>query len=238
MPNLTDIERVRAAIAECADPHRAKNLQWFFKTGPGEYGEGDIFLGVRVPDIRRIAASCAGLPLDGTRELLRSPVHEERLLSLLILVLRYERGDEDVRRQTYAVYMRDIRYINQWDLVDCSAPRIVGRHLVPRSRRPLYRLAASRSLWKRRIAIMATAFFIRQGEFDDTLAIADMLLRDPEDLIHKSVGWMLREIGNRNRAVEEEFLRDRYRHMPRTMLRYAIEKFPETRRQRYLKGLA
>jgi 3-methyladenine DNA glycosylase AlkD len=233
MPDMT-VDALRSELLRNADPDRARNLQWFFKTGPGEYGEGDVFLGVRVPEIRRIARSFVRLPLEDIIELLRSSVHEERLLSLFLLVGRYTKGDDRLRRRIFALYVREIRHVNNWDLVDSSAPHIVGAHLERRSRRLLYRMAVSRSLWKRRIAILATFFFICRNDFADALAIADILLHDPEDLIQKAVGWMLREVGNRALAVEEEFLRPRHTHMPRTMLRYAIEKFPEGKRRAYL----
>jgi 3-methyladenine DNA glycosylase AlkD len=229
-----NLEKLRSELRNQADKERARNLQWFFKTGPGEYGAGDMFLGLRVPDVRRMARKFSGLPLRDVLNLLASPMHEERLLSLFMLVRRYEKGDEALRRRIFGLYMKEVHHVNNWDLVDSSAPHIVGNHLVARSRRPLYRMARSRSLWVRRIAIMATFSFIRRNDFGDALAIADILLHDPEDLIHKAVGWMLREVGNRDRALEEDFLRERHKHMPRTMLRYAIEKFPEPKRKRYL----
>jgi 3-methyladenine DNA glycosylase AlkD len=230
----SNLERARSELRSFADKERARNLQWFFKTGPGEYGAGDLFLGLRVPDVRLVARRFSSLPLEEVLNLLRSPLHEERLLSLFILVRRYEKGDETLRSRIYSLYMKEVRHINNWDLVDCSAPHIVGNHLMARSRKPLYRMARSRSLWKRRIAILATFFFIRRHDFPDALAIADILLQDSEDLIHKAVGWMLREVGNRNRALEESFLCERHAQMPRTMLRYAIEKFPEPDRKAYL----
>lgn len=220
-----------------ADADKAAVAQCFFKTGRGEYGEGDRFLGIRVPDVRKVAARHRGLSLDEALDLLHSRWHEERLLALLLMVARYQRANTDTeRRSVYDAYLRHTGYINNWDLVDLSAHHIVGAQLASRSRAPLRRLAKSRSLWERRIAIIATYAFIRERDFDTTLEIADILLQDPEDLIHKAVGWMLREVGNRDRALEEKFLGPRYRNMPRTMLRYAIEKFPEAKRKRYLKG--
>jgi 3-methyladenine DNA glycosylase AlkD len=217
-----------------SDPARAAALQRFFKTAPGEYGEGDRFLGLTVPAIRAVAARYQSLPLRDVEALLQSPWHEERLLALVILVRQYERETPAGRDAVYRLYRRNINGINNWDLVDCSAGRIVGAHLAAGSRAWLQRLARSRSVWERRIAVMATGFYIGQGEFDETLRIARLLLDDPHDLIHKAVGWMLREVGKRNRAVEEEFLRQHAHRMPRTMLRYAIERFPERLRRRYL----
>jgi 3-methyladenine DNA glycosylase AlkD len=232
----TGIAGIRAELRRGADPDKARDLQWFFKTGPGEYGEGDIFLGVCVPAVRRLAGKYRDLPLDEAVALLLSPIHEERLLALCILVGQYENGDERLRGRIYRLYLENVCRINNWDLVDGSAPHIVGRHLERRSRAPLYRLAKARSLWKRRIAIMATFHFLRQGDFRDLFALADLLLNDREDLIHKAVGWMIREVGNRNPGAAEAFLKGRCQRMPRTMLRYSIEKFPEEKRRRYLLG--
>ena len=217
-----------------SDPARAAALQRFFKTAPGEYGEGDRFLGLTVPAVRAVAAQYQSLPLRDVEALLQSPWHEERLLALVILVGQYQRETPTGRDAIYRLYRRNIHRINNWDLVDCSAGRIVGAQLRAGRRSPLRRLARSGSLWERRIAIMATGFYITRGEFDETLRVARLLLDDPHDLIHKAVGWMLREVGNRDRGVEERFLR-RYAHrMPRTMLRYAIERFPQRLRRRYL----
>lgn len=219
-----------------SDPEKARVLRRFFKTRPGEYGEGDRFLGVMVPDIRKTVREFQDTPLAEVRNLLRSPFHEERLLALLILVRQYERADERRRGAIYSLYLRSARFVNNWDLVDLTAPNIVGVHLRNRSRRPLYALARSRDLWKRRIAVLATFTFLRDGQYGDTLAIARSLLRDEEDLIHKAAGWMLREVGKRDQRALETFLRSHCRSMPRTMLRYAIERFPEAKRRRYLNG--
>ena len=219
-----------------ADPGDAANLARFFKTGPGEYGAGDRFLGIRVPAIRRCARAQAGLPLRSVCALLKSAYHEERLLALLIMVLQFERADMAGRRARYDCYLAHTQWINNWDLVDLSAHHIVGAWLAARRRRPLYRLARSSALWERRIAILSTFHFIRQNDFTDTLGVATILRHDSHDLIHKAVGWMLREVGNRDRPVEEAFLKRHYSAMPRTMLRYAIERFPEPLRQSYLKG--
>lgn len=229
---------IRKRLRKFASREKAKLLQGFFKTGPGQYGEGDIFIGVMVPNIRRVAKEFQGAPIAEIIKLLRSPIHEERLLSLLMLVQAYGKADEAVKKTIYGLYLRNTRFINNWDLVDLSAPNIVGAYLSDRSRKPLYALAKSRDLWKRRIAILATFAFIKQNDHKDSLEIASMLLKDEHDLIHKAVGWMLREIGKRDLAALEGFLRKHYHDMPRTMLRYAIERFPEGRRKKYLEGKA
>jgi 3-methyladenine DNA glycosylase AlkD len=213
-------------------------LQGFFKTGPGEYGEGDLFLGVVVPDIRRVAKEYQDSPLGVIKEILASRYHEERLFALLMLVHQFTKGDEALKKRIYGSYLRSTRYINNWDLVDLSAPNIVGTYLLDKSRKPLYAFAKSKVLWKRRIAVLATFSFIRKNDFDDALRIAKMLLKDDHDLLHKAVGWMLREIGKRDLRTEERFLMQHYKKMPRTMLRYAIERFPEGKRKAYLGGRA
>ena len=227
---------IRSEIRKHADDRRAKNLRWFFRAVPGGYGEGDVFLGLRVPLVRKLAGKYGDTTLRDLGRLLCSEVHEERLLSLCILVRQYDKGDETIRARICRLYLRCIRHINNWDLVDISAPRILGRHLHQCDHSLLMKLARSRSVWERRIAVLATFYFIRQCEYDEALRIGDTLLHDAEDLIHKAVGWMLREIGNRSLETEEAFLKDRYSSMPRTMLRYAIEKFPEEKRRRYLLG--
>jgi 3-methyladenine DNA glycosylase AlkD len=226
---------VRARVRAAADPRSVAILQRFFKTGPGEYGEGDVFIGVRVPALRAICRHCANLPLSRIRSLLRSRIHEERALALMLLVEAFRRADEAGRTRIYRMYLDSTAYINNWDLVDQSAPQIVGGYLHNRSRAPLRRLAKSRVLWERRIGIVATQHFIRQGDFDDTFRIADLLLGDEHDLIHKAVGWMLREAGKRDGAALRQFLNPRAGRMPRTMLRYAIERFPADERQKYLR---
>ena len=218
------------------DRAKAQALQRFFKTGPGEYGEGDRFLGIPVPVLRRLAGEYEGVEYDTVKRLLRSPIHEARLLALLILVRKYGRAGKEERETIYRIYLDHMPYINNWDLVDTSAEHIVGRHLAGRRKTPLYRLARSELLWERRIAVMATFHHIKHHDFHGTLKVARVLLHDREDLIHKAVGWMLREVGKRDPEVEETFLQEHYKEMPRTMLRYAIERFPEARRQAYLKG--
>jgi 3-methyladenine DNA glycosylase AlkD len=228
-------QMLRALRAE-ADPSRAVSLQRFFRTGPGDYGEGDRFIGVTVPSLRKLARRFKDASLDEIDVLLRSPIHEARLLALILLVQAFRAGDQRERRKIYSLHLSRTRYINNWDLVDLSAAQIVGGWLATHSRAPLRKLARSISVWDRRIAIIATYFFIRQRHYTDTFSIADLLLTDDHDLIHKAVGWMLREVGNRDGAAERRFLASRHARMPRTMLRYAIEKFPEPERRKYLRG--
>jgi 3-methyladenine DNA glycosylase AlkD len=227
---------IHARLQRLGNAEKAGLLRRFFKTGPGEYGAGDQFLGVTVPELRQVAREFQRLAEDEILLLLQSAFHEERALALLILIRQFAKGDAATRQRIYELYLASTRFINNWDLVDASAPHIAGAWLNDKSRRPLYRLARSKNLWERRIAIIATQHFIRQHDFTDALAIARLLIADREDLIHKAVGWMLREIGNRDLRAEENFLKEHYCAMPRTMLRYAIEKFPEPRRRKYLKG--
>jgi 3-methyladenine DNA glycosylase AlkD len=230
------VNTIQSQLAALSNPEDAQFLQGFFKTGPGQYGAGDRFRGIRVPELRKLARAHQDISLTDAERLLHSAYHEDRLLALLILVGQFAEGDEATRADIYARYLSHTRWINNWDLVDASAPYIVRAYLSDRSPAPLYQLARSRSLWERRIAVLATFHFIRRGRFDETLAIAEMLLPDREDLIHKAVGWMLREVGKRDLSREEAFLRAHCRQMPRTMLRYAIEKFPQDKRRRYLNG--
>jgi len=226
---------LEARLRQLASPKDAAILARFFKTGPGEYGEGDTFIGVRVPVIRRVVKDFRAMPLAETQALLHSEIHEMRLAAIILLVLQTEKADLPVRRRIYDLYLANTQFVNNWDLVDLSAPQLVGAYLADKSRKPLRGLAKSASLWERRISILATFHFIRHGDFDDTLQIAEALLRDSEDLIHKAVGWMLREVGKRDQGVLEAFLQKHGRAMPRTMLRYAIERFPEKKRQAYLR---
>ena len=217
-------------------PEAAAFAARYFKTGPGQYGEGDIFLGARVPALRKLAGEFRALPEGEVLSLLGSEFHEARLLALLIWVRAASKGDEATKRRVYDLYLANTRSVNNWDLVDASAREIVGGYLHDKDRGPLYRLARSASVWERRIAIVATHYFIARYDFADTLEIAGMLLSDPHDLIHKAAGWMLREVGKRDRATLEEFLKTHHRAMPRTMLRYAIERFPPDVRRAYLTG--
>lgn len=225
---------VRARLREMGDPETAAFLQGFFQTQPGGYGEGDRFLGIRVPAVRKLVRGLRAAPLDDVLELLRSPWHEERLLALFALVDAFERGDEDTRAAIYRAYLEHAAYVNNWDLVDGSAPQIVGGHLRGRDLSRLDTLAASNSVWERRIAMLATFHFIRHGEVDAALRMAERLRDDPHDLIHKAVGWMLREAEKRDPAAVTAFLDRHAATMPRTMLRYAIERLPEARRRAYL----
>lgn len=229
-------EDVRAELSALGDAPVAAFLQGFFKTGAGGYGEGDLFRGVRVPIPRKLSVKYQDISFDENEILLRSPHHEDRMLALFILTRRFNKGDAATKKRIYQLYLRRTRFINNWDLVDVSAKEIVGAHLKGESRAPLRRLARSKNLWERRVAIMATFAFIKEGDFADTLEIARTLIDDPHDLIHKAVGWMLREIGRRDRKIEEAFLAAHCRRMPRVMLRYAIEKFSPRERARYLRG--
>jgi 3-methyladenine DNA glycosylase AlkD len=232
-----NVQSIFSTIKALGNPQRAKGLQRFFKTGPGEYGEGDVFVGLRVPEIRKLAKEYRSLPLSTALQLLQSPIHEVRLLALLIMVRSYQEGDIFLKEKIFHTYLKHTRLINNWDLVDLSAEHIVGDYLdIKKGDAPLRVLASSTLIWDRRIAIMDTFHFIKKGRFSTTLSLTQSLLRDQEDLIHKAVGWMLREIGKRDQKTEEAFLNTHYKTMPRTMLRYAIEKFPEDLRQRYLKG--
>jgi 3-methyladenine DNA glycosylase AlkD len=228
---------VRRDLASLADPRRAEASSRFLQMVPGGYGEGDRALGVSVPDQRRVAARYwRDLSLAETTKLLTDGAHEERLTALLILVRKFTKGDEQEQGQVFATILDNTDRINNWDLVDSSAPYIVGPWLIDRDRSVLDRLAESSLVWDRRIAIMATFAFIKTGDYEWTFRLGDTLLHDPHDLVRKAVGWMLREVGNRDRAAEEEFLARRYRVMPRVMLRYAIEKFEPQRRREYLSG--
>jgi len=234
---MSNLRTIQKHIRALANPQLAEHSKRFFKTGKGEYAEGDIFLGVRVPVTRTIARKFKDTPLEIIFKLLESDYHEERLLALIMMVERCKKCDEEERKIIYEYYLEHTHLVNNWDLVDCSAHYIVGAYLLNRSRRPLYELAKSEFLWDRRIAMVATWIFIREGETEVVLKLSKILLNDPHDLMHKAVGWMLREMGKKNQNAETSFLDKHYREMPRTMLRYAIEKYPEKDRQAYLKGL-
>jgi len=222
------------ALRKLADAKVAKSAQRFIKTAKGEYGEGDRFIGVRVPTIRAIARQHRDLGVKTVMPILRSPYHEERLLALIMLVHLFDKGSDVQRGEIYKNYLANTQYINGWDLVDSSAHQIVGAYLLNKKRSKLDTLSKSKLLWDRRISIIATYHFIKRDQFDDTLRLAENLINDDEDLMHKAVGWMLREVGNRDRAVEMSFLDKHHKSMPRTMLRYAIEKFDKQQRQHYL----
>ena len=230
------VKEIQKKLKALGNEEKAIKHQSFFKTGPGEYGEGDIFVGVTVPELRKLAKEYKTIPSEEVKQLLQSPIHEERLLSLFLLIHRYSKGDEPEKKRIYELYLKNTKFINNWDLVDSSAGQIVGAFLFDKSKKPFYDLVKSENLWERRISIISTFYFIKRNQFSDTLKISKILLSDKEDLIHKAVGWMLREVGKRDISIEEKFLKKHYKNMPRTMLRYAIEKLPELKRQRYLKG--
>lgn len=227
--------KIREDLQRLADAQRAKTSASFFKTGRGQYGEGDVFLGITVPETRAIAKKYSALSFSDLTKLLESKIHEYRLVALLILVERFKKADASRKEKIYEFYLRHTQYVNNWDLVDLSAYQIIGAHLFDKDRKKLYALANSSQLWEKRIAIVATFEFIRKHQFEDTLKIAEILLQDKHDLIHKAVGWMLREVGKKNQQVEEKFLKKHAQKMPRTMLRYAIERFDEQKRRVYLK---
>ena len=229
VPN--QLQELRKELAKHSSKYRAEISRKFFKTGKGEYGEGDVFLGLTVPNIRKIAKKYSFASLKIVQELLNSKIHEERLLALFILVDQFKMtGNEKIVR----FYLKNTKKVNNWDLVDSSADKILGNYLLNKPKNILYKLANSSNLWERRISILSTFEFIRNNKFEDSLEIAEILLNDKQDLIHKAVGWMLREVGKRNQTVLEKFLKKYYKRMPRTMLRYAIEKFDERRRKEYL----
>lgn len=231
-----NLRELKKTISANANKDHAKTMQWFFKTGKGEYGEGDKFVGIKVPAQRKIAKQFSKLNLEDLQILLNSKIHEERLISLLILVGKYDKADEKEKESIYAFYKKNSRKINNWDLVDLSAPKIIGTHLLNRDKKILYKYAHSNNLWQKRISIISTYSFIKNHDFKTTLEIADVLLNDDHDLIHKAVGWMLREVGKQDMNTLENFLKTRYNKMPRTMLRYSIEKFPDKKRKKYLIG--
>lgn len=228
------LDNVKADLQTLADPEKAKILSRFFKTGKGQYGEGDVFLGIVVPKQRTVAKKYSGLPLRDIGRLLTSEIHEHRLVALIILANAYKNADTEDRERIVDFYLKQARNINNWDLVDLSAPNILGEYLLNKDRTVLYRLAGSKNLWERRIAIMSTFAFIRKNDFKYTLRISELLLNDSHDLIHKAAGWMLREVGKRDLKAEEDFLERHYSLMPRTMLRYAIERFGAEKRRMFL----
>ena len=229
------LDRIKKDLNKLGTKKRAEASAWFFKTGKGEYGEGDVFLGITVPEQRKIAKKYFNLSLNNLKILISSKIHEYRLISLFILINKYKKSDNKDKKKIFNFYLKNTKCINNWDLVDISAPNIVGDYLLSKDKKILYKLAKSKNLWERRISIISTFRFIRENQFKDTLKISEILLNDEHDLIHKAVGWMLREIGKRDQKIEEKFLKKYYKTMPRTMLRYAIEKFEENKRKSYLK---
>jgi len=231
---MTTLAQLRKDLARFASPAKAKIIAKFFKTGKGEYGEGDVFLGVNVPEIRAVAKKYLHLQLDDIKLLLQSKIHEHRLTGLLLLIEQFRKANEAGKKKLVDFYLKSTNYVNNWDLVDLSAHQLLGEWLHDKPKSLLHRLAKSKNLWERRISIVATYAFIRRKQFEHTLAIAEKLLQDSHDLMHKATGWMLREVGKREQAVLERFLNRHAHRMPRTMLRYAIERFPEKRRKQYL----
>ncbi|MFB5651911.1 DNA alkylation repair protein [Leptospira wolffii] len=221
-------------IRSHADPKKVEILAGFFKSGKGEYGEGDIFLGIQVPPIRKISKEFRGLPLTELQKIVSSKYHEERLCGFFILCETFSKSEEADRKKLHSFYLKNIKYVNNWDIVDLSSREMIGDYLRDKKRDLLYKLAKSKNLWERRISVIATYSFIRQGDFGDTLSISELLITDKEDLIHKATGWMLREVGNRDLKVETDFLDKHAERMPRTMLRYSIEKFPEALKKKYM----
>lgn len=230
------IQDLRKDLKSLTDSVRAKTSQSFFKTGKGQYGEGDIFLGITVPKQREVALRYKDLPINEIEKLLKSKIHEERLVSLLILIYKYKKGIEEIKKEIFNFYINNAKFVNNWDLIDCSADKIVGAYLSDKKKDILIKLAKSENLWEKRIAIVSTYYFIKfQKQSEYTFKIAEILINDKHDLIQKAVGWMLREVGkNISQTEEEKFLKKHYKTMPRTMLRYAIERFEPNLRKFYL----
>lgn len=231
---MSNLNKLKQELKKLSNSKRAKACLWFFKTGKGQYGEGQKFLGVKTEDKRKLAKQY-DLTLAEIQQLLTSKIHDHRFIAVVMLANTYKKATDKTKKQIYNLYIKNTKNINNWDLVDISAPHIVGNHLLDKPKLILYKLAKSKNLWEKRIAILSTFTFIRNNQYKDTLQIAKILLNDDHDLIHKAVGWMLREVGNRDMKTEEEFLKKHVKNMPRTMLRYAIEKFPEKKRLSYLK---
>src|SRR3989338_6876824 len=233
---ITSLKSLKQELSSLANPTQAKLLQRFFKTGKGEYGEGDIFLGIKVPEQRKLAKKYSSFSLAEIKELIYSKIHEERLIGFLILTYKYPKSSNEDKEQIFNFCIQHSKQMNNWDLVDLTAPKIIGEFLINKEeeRKILYTFAHSENLWQRRISIISTFTFIRQKQFQDSLVLAELLLNDKHDLIHKAVGWMLREVGKKDLSLLESFLNKHCTHMPRTMLRYSIEKLPEEKRKAYL----
>lgn len=229
------INKLKLDVKKSANKKRAINLQRYFKTGEGEYGFGDVFIGLTVPKSREIAIKYRDLDLIDVGILLKSKIHEERLIALLILVNQFQ-TQELLQRRIYEFYLKNTKYINNWDLVDLSSEKIVGAYLFDKPKDILRKLSKSKNMWERRIAVIATFNFIKNKKFEDAIMVAESLIKDENDLIQKAVGWMLREMGKKDLKTEEIFLKKYYKIMGRTALRYAIEKFPESKRKKYLQG--
>ncbi|HLC61822.1 MAG TPA: DNA alkylation repair protein [Candidatus Nanoarchaeia archaeon] len=228
------LNKLKKELARFGNPEKAKILSGFFKTGKGQYGYGDVFLGVKVPETRSVAKKFNSLSLKDLKKLLSSKIHEERLCALLILIDKYKQSDSKNKKIIVDFYLKNTKKVNNWDLVDLSADKILGNYLIGKDKSVLYRLLKSQNLWERRISIISTFAFIKNNKFDDTIKISEILLNDKHDLIHKAVGWMLREMGKRDEKVLIKFLNKNYKKMPRTMLRYAIERLDEKKKGRYM----
>ncbi len=231
---MTNIEKLKKELDELANKKQAQISQYFFKTGPGEYGEGDVFLGIKVPVLRKVAKNYYNLDLNDLKKLLKNKVHEQRFIALVILTEKFKQENKISQKNIFKFYLYNAKQINNWDLVDISASKIVGNYLINKKRNILYELAKSKNLWEKRIAIVSTHAFIRQNDLDDSFSLSKKLLADKHDLIHKAVGWTLREVGKKNQIILEKFLQKNISIMPRTTLRYAIEKFDEKKRKKYL----
>jgi|TARA_Y100000031_G_scaffold156411_1_gene210846 3-methyladenine DNA glycosylase AlkD len=229
------LNQLKKELKQVADPARARHESRYFKTGKGEYGEGDIFLGIKTAYKRKLAKKYSQLSLKDVEYLISSKFHDYRFIALVILINKYQKGDKQEKKQIFNFYLKNTQHINNWDLVDISAPNIIGDYLLDKDRKILYKLVKSKSLWERRISVLATFRFIKENQFKDALKISEILLNDKHDLIHKAVGWMLRQVGKKDQMEEEKFLLKHYQKMPRIMLRYAIERFKENKRQFYLK---
>jgi 3-methyladenine DNA glycosylase AlkD len=231
------LKSLKNDLDKCKNTKKAKLLSRFFKTGKGEYGEGDIFIGINVPVLRTIAKKYQDLNLNEIQILIKNPIHEYRLTAIFILIFKYSTGDQNLKQQIYKIYLKNKKYINNWDLIDLSSNKILGIYILnnPNEKQIIYSLAKSNNLWDRRISVMTTFEFIKNLKFEDSLKISKILLEDREDLIQKAVGWMLREIGKKDFKTEEKFLNYYYKRMPRTMLRYAIEKFPKAKKDYFMK---
>jgi len=231
------LSKLEKELKKLSDPKRAKETQRYFKTGPGQYGEGDIFIGLTMGQQRQIAKKFHDFSIGNIQELLNSKEHEKRMIGLVIMVGRFSKADDKDRKFLFDLYLKNSKRINNWDLVDISSPHIVGRYLLNKrkERKILYKLAKSKNLWEKRISIISTAAFIRESQLDDTFKISKMLLSDTHDLMHKAVGWMLREAGKKDEKRLKAFLKKNYDSIPRTTLRYAIERFEEGERKKWLK---
>tara|TARA_Y100000310_G_scaffold345753_1_gene469290 strand:- start:7758 stop:8462 length:705 start_codon:yes stop_codon:yes gene_type:complete len=232
---MNKVDKIMEELQDYASEEKAAVYRRFFKTGKGEYGEGDKFIGLTVPEQRKIAQKYVDVSFDDVKKLLKSEIHEHRLTGFFILVYKFEKADESEKKEIAEFYLDNLDRANNWDLIDCVADKILGPYYFEKDISMLYLLARSDNLWERRISIITTFYFIKQNSFEDTLKIAEILLKDKHDLIHKAVGWMLREVGKRDQEVEEEFLKKHYKNMPRTMLRYAIERFSKEKKEFYMK---